>query len=556
MKQPILMVVDDEADDLQTVEREVRKRYGADYTVVCEPSAQAALNRLEQMQAEGAQVILLIADAWMPEMTGMAFLKSAHALHPLAKRTLIGDHDDPDLNAAVLEASARDLIDSFVSKPLASPDEQFHRIITEMLEEWNRENRPSHEMLRVIGERWSAQSHEFRDLLDRYSIPFGFYDSDSEEGRALLEEAGCPNGPFPVVIFFNGQVLAGATPRQAADIMGGYAAPESSECDLAVVGAGPAGLSAAVYGASEGLKTIVIEREAIGGQAGTSSKIRNYLGFPLGISGAELAQRANQQAFLFGTRFVLLRQVVELHLDGEKRILKLSDGAEITSRVVVLAMGVAYRRLGVPSLEALVGAGVFYGGTMTEDQAVKGEDVFVAGGGNSAGQAAVHLARYARHVTLLTRRENLAATMSDYLIKEIEAQPNIAVRVNTSIVGGGGTRRLEKLELRDSASGATETVPAAALFVQIGAEPHTGWLPPVILRDEQGFILTGPDLMRGGQWPAEWPLERPPMPFETSVPGVFAAGDVRHRSVKRVASAVGEGGVTIQQIHSYLSGND
>jgi thioredoxin reductase (NADPH) len=323
--------------------------------------------------------------------------------------------------------------------------------------------------------------------------------------------------------------------------------------DLATVGAGPAGLSAAVYGASEGLRTLVVEREAIGGQAGTSSLIRNYLGFPTGISGGELANRAYTQSWLFGAEFYFIRQVSGLRVDGTDRVITLSDGMEFRSRAVVLAMGAAYQRLGIPSLEALIGAGVFYGGAVTEARAMKGKQVFVAGAGNSAGQAALHLATYAEGVTILARGEALADSMSDYLVKEIEITGNISVRLHCQIIEGRGARRLESLVVQDTISRETETVPATALFVLIGAQPHTDWLPPGILRDSQGFILTGQDLMRDGKLPDEWPLERPPLLLETSMPGVFAVGDVRHRSVKRVASAVGEGGIAVQLVHEYLS---
>jgi thioredoxin reductase (NADPH) len=391
--------------------------------------------------------------------------------------------------------------------------------------------------------------------LDSFDAPYQFYDADSGEGQAFLEEVQQAEGPFPVVIvddgrsrriFTNPSNEAFGRGMQVSDkIQGG-------NYDLAIIGAGPGGLSSAVYAASEGLRTIVVERGAIGGQAGTSTLIRNYLGFPLGISGFELARRAQDQAWLFGAEFAAFREVTGLHVDQDKRILSLSSGEEIVARSVILAMGAAYRRLGIPDLESLVGAGVFYGGTVTEAQAMRGQQVFVAGAGNSAGQAAVYLAKYADRVTLLVRGSSLATSMSDYLVKQITATSKIEVSLNTQIVSGSGTRRLEHLVLQTSPSQETRTVPAAALFVFIGVQPHTSWLPPTILRDKQGFILTGTDLTKDGRLPETWQLARAPLMLETSVPGVFAVGDVRYRSVKRVASAVGAGSIAIQYIHEYL----
>jgi thioredoxin reductase (NADPH) len=358
---------------------------------------------------------------------------------------------------------------------------------------------------------------------------------------------------LPVVVNFDGLVLVDPSNAQLAHALGIKTRPEAVTYDVAVVGAGPAGLAAAMYGASEGLVTAVLEHEALGGQAGTSSMIRNYLGFPRGVSGAELAQRAYEQAWILGADFIYGPSALGLHTAGPDRVISLGDGGEATSRAVVLATGVTWRRLGVPSLEALVGAGVFYGAAASEAPAMKGQRVYVVGGANSAGQAAVHLARYAAQVTMLVRGASLAATMSHYLIREIEATPNIVIRYRTEAVDGHGDGRLTALTLKDRTSEITEAVPATALFVLIGAEPHTDWLPETIRRDRWGFVLTGIDLLEDGRLPAGWPLERPPMPLETSLPGVFAVGDVRHGSVKRVASAVGEGSVAIRLIHEYLS---
>lgn len=554
MGKPTLAVVDDNTDDLRTIERELRKRYSADYDIVCELSAEAALHQLEALKAAGTQVALLLADLWMLEMMGLEFFDRAHDLHPYARRILLINWGDRSSTEPILQAVTIGQIDHYSIKPLKLPDEQFHRLITERLDEWSRQHQPSAEVVQIVGEQWSARSHELRELLARFGIPFGFYETGSEEGKALLRKAGRPDGPFPVVILFDNLVMADPSNQQIAEAFEINKQYEGEIFDLVIVGAGPAGLSAAVYGASEGLRTMVIEREVFGGQAGTSSLIRNYLGFPTGLSGRELANRAYLQAFLFGTEFYFLRQVTGLRVDGHDRIVTLSDGNELVSHTVVLAMGASYRRLEIPRLEALVGAGVFYGAAVTEAPALKGQQVFVAGAGNSAGQAAIHLAKYAEPVTILARGSSLTSSMSDYLIKEIEATDNIDVLVNTQIIEGQGSRRLEGLTLQNTSTGEHWNAPAAALFVLIGAEPHTQWLPPSIIRDQQGFILTGQDVIQNGNLREGWPLQRPPLLFETGMPGVFAVGDVRHRSVKRVASAVGEGGIAIQMVHEYLNG--
>ena len=406
----------------------------------------------------------------------------------------------------------------------------------------------------MVGEQWSARAHELRDLLARNKVLYGFLPADSEEGRALLDRVGATAEQLPVVVTFEGLVLHDPSFAEVAEALSAPTRPAAAAYDVTVVGAGPAGLAAAMYGASEGLGTVVLEPEATGGQAGTSSMIRNYLGFPRGVSGAELAYRAFHQAIGFGADIVYGKWAVALQAAGADRVVTLGDGTKVISRAVILATGMRWRRLGVPSLEALVGAGVFYGAALSEAQAMRGEQVFVVGGGNSAGQAAVHLARYAAQVTLLVRGPSLAVSMSDYLIRELAAVPNIVVRYHTQAVAGHGEGHLAGLTLQDRGSGATETVPATALFVLIGAEPHTGWLPETIRRDRWGFVVTDTDLLgEDGRPPPEWPLERPPLPSETSLPGVFAAGDVRHRSIKRVTAAVGEGSAAIRTIHQYLS---
>jgi thioredoxin reductase (NADPH) len=553
---PILLAVDDKAEDLERVERELGNRYGADYLVACETSAEAALTRLRDLKAGGKEVAVVLADQRMPEMEGIEFLSRAHELYALAKRLLLIDPMDGASFVSASRAMALGRIDYVEYKPGPPPNERFHEVVTGFLREWTRPYRSEvNAVVRIVGERWSPRSHETRDLLERYAVPHAFYPVDSEDGRDLLRSAGQTAERLPVWVLFDGRVLVDPSNEEAADALNtAEDRPEREESafDVVVVGGGPAGLAAAVYGASEGLSTLVLEGEAIGGQAGTSSMIRNYLGFAQGISGQELAYQASRQASLFGVRFRLMRSATGLAREGGRLVVALSDGTEVSVRSVVVATGASYRRLSVPELEALNGAGVFYGAATTEARALEGQNVYVVGGANSAGQAAVHLSKYASKVTLLVRGDSIGASMSDYLVREVEDAENIRVRPNTSVTGGGGEGRLESLTLLDSASGFTETVEAAALFVLIGAEPRTGWLPGQIERDEKGFVLTGQDLLRNGRLPYGWSLERTPMALETSIPGVFAAGDVRHRSVKRVASAVGEGSNAIRLIHEYL----
>jgi thioredoxin reductase (NADPH) len=487
-------------------------------------------------------------------MDGLEFLKRAHALHRQALRTLLVaiDRRGTRIPFGALEslqrATALGRIDFWVVKGWVAPEELLYPPIQEALTAWTRANRPRHEVMRVVGERWSPRSHELRNALASNTVPFGFSAADSDEGRQLLREHGVDAERLPAVILHDGSVLHNPTLVDIADALGVHTRPSSEVYDLVIAGAGPAGLAAAVYAASEGLRTLVIEPQAIGGQAGTSSMIRNYLGFPRGVSGGELAFRAWEQALLFGAQFVFRQQATALRLRDHERVVSLSDGNEVVARAVLIATGVAYRRLGIPALERLVGVGVFYGAAGVEAPALAGEEVYVVGGANSAGQAALHLARFADRVTLLVRGESLTTGMSDYLITQLQATPNVQVRLRTQVVDGRGEDRLETLTLEDMATGRREEVAAAAVFVLIGAEPRTDWLREVIQRDERGYLLTGGDVP--GQ---AWPLARPPLPFETSMPGVFAVGDTRHGSVKRVAGAVGEGSVAVGSVHQYLA---
>ena len=549
--EPVLLLVHDPRTR-DRVEAELRKRYGADYQVITAGSDQEALGVLGQLRDDQRQVGLVLADQWLPEATGTELLARVRQLHPAARRVLLTTWGDQASVEPILRATVLGDIDAYVVKPGTPPDERFHRFVTEQLDEWGRSNLPGLEVVRVVGEEWAARSHELRELLGRNGIPFGFYPADSPEGQRLLEEAGAAGKALPEVVMFDGRVLADPSNAEVGEAVGVQTKPGGGCYDVTVIGAGPAGLAAAVYGASEGLSTIVLEPEAIGGQAGTSSLIRNYLGFPTGVSGGDLAVRAYTQAWNFGAEYVYSNPATGLRPEGSELVVTVADGSEVRSRAVVVATGMAYRRLGIPALDALTGAGVFYGAAASEAKAMKDSEVFVVGGANSAGQAAVHLARYAAQVTVLVRGRSLADSMSEYLIREIESAPNITVRHRVAVTGGAGQSRLEHLTLTDLESGAAETVDAAALFVLIGAEPRTQWLPDAVRRDQAGFVVTGTDLLPGGRPDERWPLRRLPMFLESSLPGVFAAGDVRHGSVKRVASAVGEGSIAIRLVHDHL----
>jgi len=476
--------------------------------------------------------------------------RPAHGRSPTAHRLLLYPYGDARALKAIAQAMATHDLDYYLAKPWHPREQLLYPLISELLGDWAKANGPAFEVVQVTGPRWDSRSHEVRDLLNRNGFRFGFHADDSEQGRAILEQAGQRPGRV-VLLFHNGQVLVDPSNADVAAMLGATTQPGRKTRDLAIVGAGPAGLAAAVYAASEGLRTVIIEAEAVGGQAGTSSMIRNYLGFPRGISGGELTARAYEQAWLFGAQFVFMARAVGIRAAGEHLVLLLRDGAEVRSRAVVIGTGVAYRRLGIPALDALTGSGVFYGAAVTEAPATAGKHVFVVGAANSAGQAALHLAKYARRVTMVVRGASLADKMSAYLVNEIQANGLIDVRPHTDVVNGTGDRRLESLTLRDSVTGTTETLEAGALFVLIGATPHTEWLPESVARDERGFVLTGRDVLTAGT-PQRWPLDRPPLPLETSLPGLFAVGDVRHRSTKRVASAVGEGAVAIQLVHDYF----
>jgi thioredoxin reductase (NADPH) len=510
-------------------------------------SSREALAALEDLAAADEQVALVLAGQWLTGMTGSELLDEARHLHPHAKRGLLiawGGWGDPATGEAIFDSIAHGRIDHYVLRPAASPDEVFHQAISSMLLEAAEARGASPHTIHVIGESWSGRAYELRALLGRCAMPHSFCLADSSEGRALVAQAG-ERSRLPLIIFPDGTVLTDPSNAELMQAAGSPVHPERMEFDLVIVGAGPAGLSAAVYGASEGFSTLVVDEGGLGGQATSSSLIRNYLGFPRGLSGRRLAQQAYEQAWVFGANFSFMQRVTALGREHDGLFVTLADTGPVRTRAVLLATGATYRRLGVPALEALNGAGVFYGGPASEGATMAGEDVYVLGGANSAAQTALHLARYARSVTLVVRAQSLGAGMSHYLVRQVEATPRLQVRLGTEIVGGGGDGWLERLVLRDCANGAEETVDAGGLFLMIGARPHTEWLPGEVDRDERGFVLTGTDLREDNAWP----LERSPFLLETSMPGVFAAGDVRHGSVKRVASAVGEGSVAIQLLH-------
>jgi thioredoxin reductase (NADPH) len=554
MAKPVLLSVDDDPDVLRAIERDLRSHYGAEYRVIGSDSPEGALTLLKQLKVRNDSVALLLADQRMPHMDGVSFLQEGMRIFPDAKRALLTAY--ADTNAAISAINQAN-INFFFMKPWDPPADHLYPQLDDLLDDWRASYRPAFEGIRVLGTRWSPRSYELRDFLARNRVPYQWIDVEASandpETKRLLQALGPEASNLPVVLFQDGTKLLDGVPSEVAQRVGLRTRAQTNFYDLAIVGGGPAGLAAAVYGASEGLHTVMIEREAPGGQAGMSSRIENYLGFPVGLSGGDLARRAVVQAERFKVEILSPQEALSARIEGPYRMLKLADDSEISCHALMIATGVQWRRLEAPGISRLQGAGVYYGGGSTEAMSCKGEMVYVVGGANSAGQAAMNFAKYAERVVIVVRSASLSSTMSQYLIDQIKEMPNIQIWPNASVSEAHGETHLEEISFLCSDTGKIERVPASSMFIFIGALPQTDWLGDVIERDERGFILTGPDLIREGQRPKGWALDRDPFLLETNVPGIFAVGDVRHGSVKRVASGVGEGSVAVQFIHQYLS---
>jgi thioredoxin reductase (NADPH) len=548
-RKPVLLTVDDDPGVSRAVARDLRRQYGEAYRVVRTESGPQALETLRELKLRGDPVAVLLADHRMPDMSGLEFLEEAMDLFPHARRALLTAYADTD--AAIEAINVVDL-DHYLLKPWDPPEEKLYPVVDSLIDMWRNSDELPVSQTQVVGHRWSARSFEVRDFLARNSVPYRWLSTEEPEGQRLLAAAGVDETSIPLVVTADGDYLVEPSMSDLAARVGLSTTPTTDFYDVVIVGGGPAGLGAAVYAASEGLRTVLVERQATGGQAGQSSRIENYLGFPDGVTGAQLTDRARRQAHKFGAEILTTRDVVGLDVRASSRAVRFADGGEVVAHAVLLATGISYRKLEVAEADALTGRGVFYGSAATEAPACYGEDVYVVGAANSAGQAAVFLSRHARRVTLLVRGDSLERSMSYYLVRQIDEIPNIEVRLTTEVVEVHGDDHLEELTLCNTVAGTRETASAGYLFAFIGAEPRTEWLEGVIERDPRGFVLTGPDLVLGGQRPRGWGLDRDPYYLEASAPGVFAAGDVRANSIKRVASAVGEGAMAIQLLHTYL----
>ncbi|WP_375484199.1 FAD-dependent oxidoreductase [uncultured Jatrophihabitans sp.] len=546
-----ILTVDDDPAVSRSIARDLRRRYGDAHRIVRAESGPQALEAMRELKLRGDVVAVLLADYRMPQMTGLEFLEQAMDIYPTARRVLLTAY--ADTGAAIEAINVVDL-DYYLLKPWDPPDEKLYPVIDAQLESWSTTDHRIVAEAKVIGHRWSAASSDTREFLARNQVPYRWYLADSPEGARLLDAAGADPRTLPVIITAEGETLVAPSNAELAGHVGLSTAPAEEFYDLVVIGGGPAGLGSAVYGASEGLRTVLVERTATGGQAGQSSRIENYLGFPDGVSGGQLTDRARRQAVKFGAELITTREAVSLEVNGAGRTVRFDDGSSVGAHTVILATGVAYRQLAAEGVDEFTGRGVFYGSALTEAPSCIDQDVYIVGGANSAGQAAVYLARGAKSVTLLVRGRSLENSMSYYLVQQVESVPNITVRTCTEVVGAEGDGHLERLHLRNAETGEIDTVDASWLFVFIGAAPRTDWLDGTVLRDDHGFVMSGPDLAAPGETPPGWDLDRHPFHLETSVPGIFAAGDVRSESAKRVASAVGEGAMAVMLVHRYLEG--
>ena len=551
MAKPVILAVDDDPQVLRAVERDLRRRYAREYRVLRADSGESALDTLGKLKLRGDPVALFLVDQRMPKMTGVEFLEEAIERYPEAKRALLTAYSDTE---AAIRAINEVGLDYYLQKPWDPPEENLYPNLDDMLGDWQADYRPPFTGLRVVGDRWSPESHRTREFLALNRVPYRWLDIESsEEARDILTNADSGTPKLPLVVYEDGSYAEAPQNREIAEKIGLQTRAGHKFYDLLIVGGGPSGLAAAVYGASEGLKTVLIEREAPGGQAGTSSRIENYLGFPAGLSGGDLARRAVDQARRFEVEILTPQEVSAVRVEDPYRIVTLADGTEISCFALIITTGVSYRKLEATGVDRLTGRGIYYGAAQTEAFACMGEDVYIVGGANSAGQAAMFFANKARRVFMLYRGDDLGKSMSDYLVRQIEARDEIEVLLNTNVVSVEGDDHLERISMKNAATGETKTAPAHSLFVFIGAVPKTEWLDGVVERDERGFIISGPDLMHDGKRPKGWRPDRDPFLLETSVPGIFVAGDVRHGSVKRCASAVGEGSIAIQFIHQYLA---
>jgi thioredoxin reductase (NADPH) len=555
MARPILFAIDDDTEVLRAVDRDLRRQYGENYRVMRAGSGPSALDALEQLKTRKTPVALFLVDQRMPQMSGVEFLERAIPLFPAAKRVLLTAYADTD---AAIHAINTARVDYYLLKPWDPPEQRLYPVLDDLLGDWQANFHPPFEGIRVVGHRWSPEAFQVRDFLARHQVPYQWLDVEEQaEARELVETAEKASGEdkprLPLVFLADGSWIANPSRGELAEKIGFRTQAEKPFYDLAIVGGGPSGLAAAVYGASEGLRTLLIEGDAPGGQAGTSSRIENYLGFPAGLSGADLTRRAVTQAQRFGVEILTPQEAKGVRLEDPYRFIVLGDGREVSCHALLIATGVSYRKLDVPGVDQLTGAGVYYGAAMTEAMACRDEDVFIVGGANSAGQAAMYFSKYARRVVMLVRGDSLNKGMSQYLVDQIGETSNIEVWYHSNVAAARGEDHLESLDVHNSKAGEVTNHPARSLFILIGAQPHTGWLEGVVERDDRGFILSGPQLMHDGKRPERWTPDRDPFLLETSVPGIFVAGDARHGSVKRVASGVGEGSIAISFIHQYLS---